>query len=72
MHEQDDCKGFSQIRRFMHLSNHVFGVNNLENTKSTRLIFLFFFSKYSKFNVQFRNLTKLQQKCVFQITSFQR
>ena len=43
MHEQDDCKGFSQIRRFMHLSNHVFGVNNLENTKSTRLIFLFFF-----------------------------
>ena len=45
---------------FRHLSNHVFGVRNFRNTKFLRIIF--FSSKCSRFNVDFKNAEKNREK----------
>ena len=50
---------FSEMGLFRHLSNHVFGVRNVENTKSMRVTF---FSKCSKFNLDFKNAEKNSEK----------
>ena len=47
--------GFSEQGLLRHLSNNVFGAHNFGNTKSMRVIF---FSKCSKFNVDFKNAEK--------------
>ena len=49
----------SQTALFRHLSDYVFGVRNFENTKAMRVIF---FSKRSKFQLDFRKATKNREK----------
>ena len=50
----------SETGRFRHLSGQVFRVRNFGNAKAARVIF--FFSKYSKFNVAFENAAKTREK----------
>ena len=50
----------SEMGLSRHLSDYVFGVRNFQNTKSMRVIF--FFRKYSKFNVDFENAGKNREK----------
>ena len=52
-------EGFSQTRPFRHLSNHIFRVGNFANTKAMRVIF---FSKYSKFQLDFKKEGKILRK----------
>ena len=49
-------EGSSETALFRHLSNHVFGVCNVGNTKAARVIF--FESKHSKFNLNFKNAAR--------------
>ena len=53
-------EGSSETWLFRHLSNHVFGVRNFGNTKAARVIF--FFSKCSKFSLDFKNAAKNWEK----------
>ena len=48
-------EGSSEIGLFRHLSNHVFRVRNFGNTNAVRVIF---FSKNSKFNLDFKKGAK--------------
>ena len=48
----------SQTRLFRHLSDYVFGGGNFENTKAIRVIF---FSKRSKFQLEFKKAAKNQE-----------
>ena len=52
-------EGSSETGLFRHLSNHVFGVNNFQNTKAMRVIF---FSKCLKFKLDFKNAAKNWEK----------
>ena len=47
---------------FRHLSDHVFGVTNFWNTKSLKVIL---FSKYLKFNLDFKNARRNWEKVYF-------
>ena len=49
----------SETGLFRNLSNHVFGVRKSGNTKALRVIF---FSKYSKFNIDFKIAQKNWEK----------
>ena len=53
-------EGSSETGIFRHFSDYVFQIPNFENTKSMRVIF--FFSKYSKFNLDFKNAAKNSEK----------
>ena len=53
------CRGSSETGIFRHLSDHVFGVRNLKNTKSMRLIFFF---KSLKLKLDFKNAEKNSEK----------
>ena len=53
-------KGFSQTWLFRHFSEYVFGVRNLEITKSITINF--FLSKCSKVHLDFRNAVKNREK----------
>ena len=53
-------EGSSETGIFRHFSDYVFRIPNFENTKSMRVIF--FFSKYSKFNLDFKNAAKNSEK----------
>ena len=55
----------SKMGLFRYLSNHVFGVRKFWNTKAMR--FIFFFWKYSKFKLDFKNPAKYWDKvfCVW-------
>ena len=52
-------KGSSETGVFRHLRNHVFGVDNFQNTKAMRVIF---FSKCLKFKLDFKNAAKSSEK----------
>ena len=55
----------SETGLFRHLSSHVFGVRNSGNTKPLTVIF---FSKYLKFNVDFKKQKNIGQNfLVFEI-----
>ena len=54
-------KVFSQTRLFRHLSDYDYGVRNFEITKSMRVIF---FSKFLKFNLDFKTLAKNWEKVI--------
>ena len=49
----------SETWLFRHLSNYVFGIRNLENTKSMTVTF---FSKFLKFNLDFKNAAKTEKR----------
>ena len=49
-------RGTSEIGLFRHLCDYIFGVGNFGNTKSMRVIL--FFSKYLKFNLDFKITAK--------------
>ena len=55
-------EGSSEAAIFRHLSDSVFGVRNFENTKFIRAIF--FFSKDSKFNINFQKVSENSGKTV--------
>ena len=55
------AKGSSETGLFRHLSKHVFRVRNFGNTKAVRVMS---YSKYSKFNLDFRNAAKKRQKVI--------
>ena len=64
-------EGSSETRRLGHLSNHVFGVRNFGNKKiyeghifSQNVQNLLKISKYSKFNLDFKNAPKKWEKVV--------
>ena len=52
----------SEMGLSRHLSSHVFGVRKSGNTKALTIIF---FSKYSKFNVNFQKQKKIEQLFLF-------
>ena len=52
-------EGSSETWRFRHLSDYVFRDRRFRNRKSMRVIF---FSKYSKFNLDFKNSAKNSEK----------
>ena len=56
-------KGSSKTGLFRHLPDHVFAVRNFGNTKFMRVIF--FFSKYLKYNLHFKNAVKNWEKVFF-------
>ena len=53
-------EGCSETGLFRHLFIHLFRVRNFGNTKPVRVIF--FFSKHSKFNLDFKNAAKNWEK----------
>ena len=52
-------EGSSEAGLFRHLSNLVFGVRHVRNIKARRVIF---FSKYLKFNLDFKNAARNSEK----------
>ena len=52
-------EGSSKTGLLRHLSNHVFGVHNLRNTKTMRVILA---SKCLKFNIDFKMQPKIEKK----------
>ena len=57
----------SEMGLFRHLSNHVSGVDNFQNTKAMRVIF---FSKCLKSKLDFKNAAKIQKKSVVSEINF--
>ena len=53
----------SETGLFRHWSNNVLRVRNFGNTKAVRV--MFFFSKYSKFNLNLKNAAKYSEKSFF-------